>query len=120
MFFDCKCNPNLLLRIDSRLKTIINLMIQIKRGEEIMTAELDALKAEVTHVKDVELSAVTLIQGLAAQIAAAHDDPAALLDLTSQLHDSAEALAAAIVAGTPAAPAPVVVAPVVDPAAPVV
>lgn len=105
MFFTCQCNPTLLLRIDSRLKTIINLLIQIKREEAFMTAELDALRVEVSHVHDVELSAVTLIQGLAAQIAAAHDDPAALLDLTAKLHDSAEALAAAVVANTPVVPA---------------
>lgn len=99
---------NLLLRIDSRLKTVISLLSQIKKGEEHMTVELDALKAQVAHNTDVELSAVVLIKGLADQIAASHDDPAALVELTSKLHDSAEALAAALVANTPAAPAPVV------------
>jgi hypothetical protein len=72
-------------------------------GETIM-ALLDALTAQVAQNITVEQSAVTLIQGLAAQIAAAGTDPVALANLQSQLNTSATALAAAISANTPAAP----------------
>lgn len=67
--------------------------------------ELEALKAEVAATVTVEQSAITLINGIAARIAAAGTDPAALSALTTQLTDSAAALSAAITANTPAAPA---------------
>ena len=68
-------------------------------------AALAALQAQVAQNTTVEASAVTLIQGLAAQITAAGTDPAALAALTTSLNTSATALAAAITANTPAAPA---------------
>ena len=67
--------------------------------------ELQALQAQVAQNVTVEQSAVTLIQGLAAQIAAAGTDPAKLTELTNNLNAPATALAAAITANTPAAPA---------------
>jgi hypothetical protein len=75
----------------------------------IMSA-LDDLKAEVAATITVEESAVTLIQGIATELAAAlanaaNPDPA-IVDLTAQLTTSAAALAAAVAANTPAAPAP--------------
>lgn len=69
-----------------------------------MSAELDALTAQVAQNTTVETSAVALIQGLAAQIAAAGTDPAKLTALTTSLNTSATALAAAIAANTPQAP----------------
>ena len=69
-------------------------------------ADLTALTAQVAATTTVEQSAITLIQGLAAQIAAAGTDPAALAALTTSLNTSATALSAAITANTPAAPAP--------------
>ena len=51
---------------------------------------------------DVEASAVTLIQGIAQQLADAGTDPAKLQALQTQLQTSAEALAAAVTANTPA------------------
>ncbi|WP_236674308.1 hypothetical protein [Paraburkholderia hospita] len=69
---------------------------------------LDDLKAEVAATLTVEQSAVTLIQGIAAQLAAAlanqTNPDSALVDLTNQLTASADALAAAVAANTPAAP----------------
>ena len=70
-----------------------------------MSAELDALTAQVAQNTSIEGSAVTLIQGLASQIAAVAEDPAQVKALTSQLATSATALAAAITANTPSAPA---------------
>jgi hypothetical protein len=69
-----------------------------------MSAEFDALVAQVTANTTVEGSAITLIQGLAAQLAA-NPTPAQVSALSSQLKTSADALAAAITANTPAAPA---------------
>jgi len=67
-------------------------------------AALDDLTTQVGQNTTVEGSAVTLIQGLAAQIAAAGTDPAKLSALQTQLKTSADALAAAVTANTPAEP----------------
>lgn len=66
-------------------------------------ADLSGLTAQVTANTDVEASAVTLLNGLAAQIAQLKTDPAALQALSDQLKNSADSLSAAIVANTPAA-----------------
>lgn len=79
-------------------------------------SDLAALTAQVAQNTSVEQSAVTLIQGLASQLAAAGTDPVALSALQSQLNASATALAAAVTANTPAAPpAPPVAPPVTTP-----
>lgn len=66
-------------------------------------AKLDDLEAQVKANTDVETSAVTLIQGLHDQLVAAGTDPAKLDALKSNLKSSADALAAAVTANTPAA-----------------
>ena len=66
-------------------------------------APLDDLIAQVTANVTVEGSAVTLIQGIAAQLAAA-PTPAQVSSLAAQLKTSADALGAAVAANTPAAP----------------
>lgn len=71
-----------------------------------MSALDDAIAALTSQVQantDAETSAVILIQGLAAQIAAVANDPAAVTALAAKLKTSADALAAAVVANTPAA-----------------
>lgn len=76
--------------------------------DTIMSA-LSDLQAQVAASTAVETSAVTLIKGLAAALAAAGTDPTALAALTTELNSSAAALGAAVAANTPAAPpAPVV------------
>ncbi len=87
--------------VTGRLESIITFM------EAIMSA-LDDLRTEVARNTSLEQSAVTLIQGIAQQLkdALAANDPAALTDLTNQLSASADALAAAVTANTPAAPTP--------------
>lgn len=73
---------------------------QVKR----MSQSLDNLTAAVAQNTSVEGSAVTAIQGLAAQIkAAAGDDPAKVQALADQISASSQALADAITANTPAA-----------------
>lgn len=72
-----------------------------------VSANLLALENQVAQNVSVEGSAVTLIQGIAAQLQAAlnNSDDAALPALVSQLSASATSLAAAVAANTPAAPA---------------
>jgi len=76
---------------------------------------LDDLATQVQANTDAEASAVTLITGLASQIAAAATDPAKVTALAAQLKSSADRLAAAVVANTqpttPAVPPPPVPAP---------
>jgi hypothetical protein len=68
-----------------------------------MSADFDALVAQVTANTTVEGSAVVLIQNIAAQLANNPTD-AQVAALSAQLNTSATALAAAITASTPAAP----------------
>ena len=89
--------------IQAQLTELKNLIIG---GITKMTAELDALTAEVAAETAVETSAIALIQGLAAKITAAGTDPIALAALTAQMTTSSAALAAAVAANTPAAPVP--------------
>jgi hypothetical protein len=84
------------------------------KERELMSAISD-LEAQVAVTTTVEKSALTLIEGFAAQLAAAGTDAAKLATLQADLKASADALAAAVAANTPAAPP---VAPVATPAAP--
>src|ERR1700730_483201 len=102
------------LKIYVKLEEIFNRLGVIERilsirGEQVMSA-LDDLIAQVSVNTSVEASAVTLIQGIPALIAAAGTDPAKLIALQVLLTTSATTLAAAITANTPVAP---VVPPVV-------
>jgi len=65
-------------------------------------ADLSAITAQVTANTDAEASAVQLLNNLSAIIAANKTDPVALQALSDQLKNSGDALAAAIVANTPA------------------
>lgn len=94
---------------EQRLTTLIqNLSAQLTETEKELMDPLQVLQQQVTQNTNLEQSAITLIQGLAAQIAANANNPAALTALSTQLQTSATALSAAIVANTPAAnpPAP--------------
>lgn len=85
-----------LARIETTLTT---------QGPKTM-ADLTALTASVAANTTVVGSALTLIRGLSAQLAAAGTDPVALAALKTQLDTTDAALAAAVAANTPAAPAP--------------
>lgn len=75
-------------------------------------ADFDAamadLQTKVQRTEDVQQSAVTLIQGIAAQLADAlrTNDTAALQALSDKLNSDADALAAAVASATPPAPTP--------------
>ena len=98
-------NPRdaLLLDISDRIDQVIALL---KANQKDLLMTLDELKVQVTANTTVEQSAITLIQGLAAQIKASANHPAAIQALSDQLKASSDALAAAVAANTPAAPTP--------------
>lgn len=77
---------------------------QLLLGEKKMAGELDTLTTQVKNNTDAEQAAIQLIQGLADRIANAGTDPAKLQALSDELKSSADALGAAVVANTPAAP----------------
>lgn len=91
-----KCDPALL----ATARDILAVLKLTEREIKVMAQELDDLTTEVAQVKTVEESAVTLIQGLAAQLAAAGTDPQKLADLRASLASSTDALAAAVAANT--------------------
>lgn len=72
--------------------------------EEIrtMSAELDRLTSEVQQSRDATDSAITLISGLADQIRALQNDPAALAALADSLDADQTRIAEAVTANTPA------------------
>jgi len=93
---------NAVARID---RNVQRLLAQEQRMETKMSAVDDAVAALTTQVEantSAEASAVALIQELAGLIQAHVDNPAALTDLAAKLKASAEALAAAVTANTPA------------------
>ena len=67
-----------------------------------MANELADLTTQVTETNTVIGSAVVLIQGLKAALDAAGTNPVALKALSDSLNTSEQALAAAVVANTPA------------------
>lgn len=68
-------------------------------------ADFTSLTAQVAKNTTVIGSAMTLIQGFKAQLAAAGTDPVALAALQQSLSDSDDQLAAAVAQNTPAAAA---------------
>lgn len=100
--YPASVNQTQLDRIEAKLDLLLGLFLSEER-RLLMT--LDDLAKQVQANTDVEASAVTLIQGLAAQLKASANDPAKIQALADQLSASAAPLAAAVAANTPAAPA---------------
>lgn len=88
------------------LQQILDGVNDLKKGQQTEMADLTALQAEVANNTTVEQSAITLINGLAAQITAAGTDPVALAGIVTQLQDNDAKLAAAITANTATPPPP--------------
>ena len=83
---------------------VSNMKLTLKRMELEMTALDDAITALGTQVQantDAEASAAKLLTDLAGLIQQNATDPAKVTDLATKLKNSADALAAAIVANTP-------------------
>lgn len=81
-------------------------LTNVTAQEAKQMSALDDLTSAVQATRDLEQSAVTLIQGLAKQIsdAVASNDSAALTSLAQQLNSSAAELGAAITANTASDP----------------
>jgi hypothetical protein len=95
-------NPDLAGKLD----TLIGLVTNLQQEETAVLADLTQLMTDVTTNGTVIGSAVTLLQGLSAALAAAGTNPAQLAALQQQLESDTTALANAVVANTPAAPPP--------------
>ena len=91
-----KPDPEVLARLDLILD-------KLDLNQENIMAAIDDLQAAVAAEDTVIDSAITLIQGIPALIAAAGVDPAKLAALQSDITTKSSALAAAVAANTPAA-----------------
>lgn len=88
------------------LSQILNHLTELRKEINQMSPELQKLTDKVAANNVVVESALTLIQGLADQIAALKNDPVALQALADSLDAEDTKLAAAVAANTPATPAP--------------
>lgn len=88
----------------STLKRILQILQQIQQKEITMAATLDDLINDVTANKQVTDSVVTLLNGIAAQLAAAiaSGDPVKIQAVHDGLVANSTALANAVAANTPA------------------
>jgi hypothetical protein len=86
-----------------QLGEVLSLLRNILRKETDIMADLTALTAAVERAVTVEESAIALIQGIAAELAAAKTDPAAVQALADKLNAEADSLSVAVSANTPAA-----------------
>ena len=86
--------------IENQLNRILDAIVKL---ETKLADEMEYLTTQVTQTNTVIDSAIVLIQGIKAALDAAGSNPAALKALRDSLDTSEQALAAAIVANTPAA-----------------
>jgi hypothetical protein len=102
-------------RIEKTLETLRQLLWEVARSSHrveqdrsMIMATLDDLLVEVEAEKAIDTSIVALVNGLSAQLAAAvaSNDPAKVQAVLDGMKANAANLSAAIVANTPAAPAP--------------
>lgn len=91
-------------RVTRLLEELLTRVKAIQAQETIMAAELDDLTTQVEATATAEQSAIVLLNGLAAALAAAGTDPVKLAALRASLKTNTDALAAAVVANTPAPP----------------
>lgn len=79
---------------------LISLLTKLKEIGELMSAEVDKLRAEVEENKTVVASAIALITGLADRVRAVAGDAAATNALADELSANSDALGAAVAANT--------------------
>ena len=84
---------------DVRLEEILTILQRLETKTGVIMADLTALTAQVAANTTVIGSALALINGFAAQLAAAGTDPEKLADLQNQLKTQDDALAAVTSAG---------------------
>ena len=93
-------------RIERRLDLILARLSALTNLEVATVAKIDDLELEVAKVATVTDSAVALINGIAQQLRDAGSTDPRIQAVIASLDDKANALAAAVAANTPAAPAP--------------
>jgi hypothetical protein len=93
-------------QINAKCDRILALLQQSVTKENTMQSDLTQLTTDVATNTTVTGAALTLIQGFAAQLAAAGTDPVALAALQATLEQNDTALAAAVAQNTPAATQP--------------
>ena len=86
--------------VEEKLDRIMHAQYHVLDNQERMMAALDKLQAAVTAENTVIDSAVVLIQGLAQQIKDLEPNQAAIDQLAADVTVKADALAAAVAAGT--------------------
>jgi len=91
-----------IFRIDKAVAKIASLQITMEKQMSQMDDAVAALGTQVAENTSAEASAVTLLQQLATLIHNNASDPAKVTALAASLKNSADALAAAITANTPA------------------
>jgi hypothetical protein len=89
--------------LEAKLDKVLVAVNAVLKLEVAMSAELDNLTDEVTRNAEVDQSAITLIKGIAQMLIEAKDDPVKIAALSASLKASADDLAAAVAANTPAA-----------------
>lgn len=89
------------LKLDSIIALVKALGVQLRVQGETMSQALDTLTQKVAETTTVEDSAIQLLTGLSAQIAALKTDPVALQALADSLSSKSAELAAAVIANTP-------------------
>lgn len=92
-----------LCEISITQELILKKLQRLTRQEAKMATDLTALTAAVTRDTEVSTSAITLLNHLSELLAASATDPAAIQSIAESLTANADALAAAVVANTPAA-----------------
>jgi pyruvate dehydrogenase E2 component (dihydrolipoamide acetyltransferase) len=118
-----RANQRGIWRIENGLGAILRELKTIRTEQEMeapeLQAALDALQEQVTQTNSIEASALLLIQSIPGLLnQAAGDGPDAVRALAASLNTQSQALAAAVLANTPATAAGPVVPPAVPPAAP--
>ena len=93
-------HPGVDTHVRDQLNRILNALTKL---EIKLATALEDLTEQVAETKTVIDSAIVLIQGIKAALDEAGNNPAALKALRDSLDTSEQALAAAIVANTPAA-----------------
>lgn len=84
------------------IAAVVYLFTQLRKDIGALMTAIESLTAAVEKERTVTASAITLIQGLAAKIDAAKEDPDALEALAAEINSQSDALAAAVSANTPA------------------
>lgn len=88
---------------DKKLDAVLSKLNTLISKTTIIMTDLSELEAAVAKDTAVDQSAITLLNGLKAALDAAGTDPVKLKALSDQLGSNSDALAAAVVANTPAA-----------------